>query len=44
VNKVGNEWEGILVRYSPLVEVAIVLYWSIPPILLFNEEEATGIW
>jgi hypothetical protein len=43
VNQLWNKGKGIFIWDRPLVEVSIVLDRSELPVLLFNEEEATGI-
>jgi hypothetical protein len=43
VNEVRDQWEWVLIRYHPFVEVSIILHRAISSILLFNEEEATRV-
>jgi len=44
MDELGDQGEGILIQYHPLVQFLVVLDWSKLSVLLFDEEEAACIW
>jgi len=43
MDEFGDEWQGVSVWYSPLVQLSVVLHWSEFAILLLDEEESARI-